>query len=706
MSRFRSVFSALILLWLSCPCDGLAQKINKEKIKFLTPTNRGSTGLFHVFLADTLRQGEFSLGIDAERFNRDPGDLNFTVFPLSLTFGFHDRIEGFVSFEAFKNVEANSIQVFKVLPGAELQPARLADGQIGFFNDSPFIDVSDGNGHGDLWAGVKFNLLSERRGEPFGLALQPVFRFSIDDDRNRLLKGLTSGATDGGFDVIATKDIGRATIAGNVGVLFAEDLRLVDRQSSVPWGIGLDFPLKERTLHFIGELTGNAFFGSRDTSKFTNDQSPVDAYFGVRGFIGKWVSISGAYNVHFNRLDEDSFNGLVDSADRHGFFAQLVIQRKVNRPPTVECSADQEQVIEGDRVAIRAVASDSDDDSLAITWRTSGGSLSQSNAGASLNTSGLDPGKYTVSAEVFDGENRAECSVDVTVSKRKLPPVVRCEPSSVSVTRGESVTLTAQASDPNQDPLTFSWKVNGQEVPNDQAEFIFGTAGRAPGNYQVQVTVADVDAMSADCSFAVTVSPRPNRDPAVTLAVNPVEVFAGQVVEATAAGSDPDNDPLTYTWQVDGQSYPGSASRNSIRTDGMAGGSHSVTVRVSDGRGGEASDAKSFRVIEKIVIPIDKIRPDNRAKAQLDEIALKLQQNPLLQARITGHTDDRGSEQTNQRVGLRRSQAVRDYLVQEHNIDPNRIEVLSAGESRPVADNQSEEGRSRNRRVEIELFVP
>ena len=82
-----------------------------------------------------------------------------------------------------------------------------------------------------------------------------------------------------------------------------------------------------------------------------------------------------------------------------------------------------------------------------------------------------------------------------------------------------------------------------------------------------------------------------------------------------------------------------------------------------------------------------------------------MQQEPRLRARITGHTDERGSESSNLRVGGRRADAARDYLVKQHLIDQSRIETQSLGESHPVADNQTREGRKQNRRVEIELFV-
>ncbi|HLV02802.1 MAG TPA: OmpA family protein, partial [Acidobacteriota bacterium] len=348
---------------------------------------------------------------------------------------------------------------------------------------------------------------------------------------------------------------------------------------------------------------------------------------------------------------------------------------------------------------------DPDDDTLSITWQASGGKLDQQDGTAVLDTTGLEPGRYSVKAEVSDGDNVASCSADITVEKRKLPPTITCQPSSVSVTEGDSVTLNAQASDPNDDPLTYSWTVNGQSITNNSPSFEFGTEGRSPGQYKVEVTVTDVDNMSASCEFTVTVEERPNRPPTVSLQVNPTEVFAGQTVTATATANDPDGDSLNYSWSVDGQSRPGSGSQLTIDTSGMTGGSHSVSVTVNDGRGGTASDTQSFSVTEKIIIPVNRIEPDNKAKAQLDEIALKLQQNPQLRARITGHTDDRGSEEANQRVGQRRADAAKNYLVQQHNIDESRIEATSAGESSPIGDNTTEEGRRQNRRVEVELFV-
>lgn len=679
---------------------------HRENIKLLSPTWRGSTGLFNLYSAETLRQGEVSFGFHTTKFHRDPGDIDIHLFPVSVSIGLFDRLELFGSYEVHKRVNADAIMVNKVLPGAPLEPMRLSNGLLAFYNDTPFMDVGFGDGAGDLWAGLKLNLVSEHRGGPFSLAVQPIARFHLTDKRTHMLRGLTSGVTDAGFDMIFSKNYrGGGTFVGNAGFLFADDIAGVDRQPRFNWGIGIDQPLGSQRARLIGELLGSVFYGSRRTTDFTNVRSPVDTYVGLRVHPSNWVAISGAYNYHMNVLDEAVIG--VPATDRHGFLAQVAIQRKVNRPPTVECSADPTTVTQGESATINIRAFDPDDDNLQVTWRSSAGTLTQRDNSAVLDTTGVTPGRHTVNVEVTDGEHVATCSVDITVEKLRRPPTIACEPSNVTVTEGESATLQARASDPDGDPLRFEWTVNGQGVNNDSPSFEFGTVGRDPGSYTVRVTVHDTaDNLSANCEFNVTVERRPNRPPVVTLTLDKTEVFAGEIVTATADASDPDGDPITYSWTVDGQSRPETSATLAINTSGMTGGSHSVTVTVRDDRGGEASDTKTFRVVEKIVIQIDRIQPDNRAKALLDEVALRMQQNPALRARITGHTDDRGSEAANVRVGQRRAEAVRDYLVQQHNIDTGRIDVASAGESQPIADNATAEGRTQNRRVEIELFVP
>ena len=379
-----------------------------------------------------------------------------------------------------------------------------------------------------------------------------------------------------------------------------------------------------------------------------------------------------------------------------------------NRPPTLNCLAEPSTVTEGDRALLQSNAADPDKkDRLTFDWSSEAGTLDPQNGSAVFDSTGLAPDNYTIGLEVRDKkQHTANCELQVAVEKRKLPPTVTCDPSLASVIEGESLTFRARASDPNNDALSYRWTVDAQKVSADQESITFGSVGRSIGTHVVTVTVTDVDGLTAHCDFNVTIQRRPNNNPDCgSLSLTRSGVFAGETIGASLSATDPDGDRLTYSWSVDGRSQSQTQSSLSINTTGLAGGSHTVTATARDDRGGTCTASATFSVTEKTIILMEGTRPDNVAKAQLDEIALRMQQEPRLRARITGHTDDRGSESANLRVGGRRADAARDYLVKQHSIDQSRIETQSLGESHPVADNQTREGRKQNRRVEIELFV-
>ncbi|HEY0824327.1 MAG TPA: OmpA family protein [Ramlibacter sp.] len=86
----------------------------------------------------------------------------------------------------------------------------------------------------------------------------------------------------------------------------------------------------------------------------------------------------------------------------------------------------------------------------------------------------------------------------------------------------------------------------------------------------------------------------------------------------------------------------------------------------------------------------------------LDQFANGLSGQPNTEVRIIGHTDSTGSDELNNRLSLERAQATRNYLV-SRGVNPNMVMVAGRGEHEPVAENTSDAGRARNRRVEIFL---
>ena len=87
-------------------------------------------------------------------------------------------------------------------------------------------------------------------------------------------------------------------------------------------------------------------------------------------------------------------------------------------------------------------------------------------------------------------------------------------------------------------------------------------------------------------------------------------------------------------------------------------------------------------------------------KSELDRAVEALKADPALKAEVDGHTDSVGSEAYNMKLSERRANAARDYIVSQ-GIDASRITTQGFGKSKPIASNDTAEGRAQNRRVEV-----
>ena len=92
------------------------------------------------------------------------------------------------------------------------------------------------------------------------------------------------------------------------------------------------------------------------------------------------------------------------------------------------------------------------------------------------------------------------------------------------------------------------------------------------------------------------------------------------------------------------------------------------------------------------------------AETNLQNLAASLQKNPETNITIIGHTDNTGSDSYNQTLSVKRADAVKSYLV-AGNVASSRMTVTGKGESEPIADNTTADGRAQNRRVEITIVA-
>ncbi len=93
------------------------------------------------------------------------------------------------------------------------------------------------------------------------------------------------------------------------------------------------------------------------------------------------------------------------------------------------------------------------------------------------------------------------------------------------------------------------------------------------------------------------------------------------------------------------------------------------------------------------------------ATARIDEVINQLKADPKgVFIEVEGHTDNVGSNDLNQRLGLERAEAVKKYIYESHQVPLDKINVISYGEEKPVSPNKTREGRAQNRRVVIRVL--
>jgi peptidoglycan-associated lipoprotein len=144
------------------------------------------------------------------------------------------------------------------------------------------------------------------------------------------------------------------------------------------------------------------------------------------------------------------------------------------------------------------------------------------------------------------------------------------------------------------------------------------------------------------------------------------------------------------------------ASANTARTTADAAATRAAAV-----------DTASKRLIFQVVISdnqgnfaLGKSDLPDEVKMRLDELTKKLKADPAGNyIEIEGHTDSTGSEEMNDRLGLERAENVKRYLYETYQIPLHKMNVISYGESKPVAPNNTRDGRAQNRRVVIKVLA-
>ncbi len=525
------------------------------------PTFYGDTGLWFVSTAETLPARGWSFSLFRSNFDRRQGLTDISQAGITGAFGVTDRVEVFGSWRTV-NIDRDVRPTFV--------PADADYG--GVSHEYPYMrrGWSKTLG-GPIYAGFKYNFMSQGRNQPMALAGRGMIKFPTGSSWS------STNDIDGHFDFIASGEAnGAAEVTGNIGWIIRGDSDEFRVSDGLKWGVGAAFP----------------------------SRTPLRALVEVEGEL-----------VH---------------GDEVLLLAPLVAE-DLSVAPATSPIHDPTHVKAG------------------LVWQAPRGWF------------------------IHGGMNYSTGTGDRTVG-------------------GRAVEHTG-----------WGWEVRVGLHPGVRARVT-----EAPPPPPTPPPPAPAPAPAAQ-------EPPPNRPPAFTVAAqcNPCTVEAGKSSALSAQASDPDNDPLTWRWSAPAGTFGTPNDSKTTWTAPNQEGSVPMTVTVEDGRGGRATSTVNVQVVrpaqktytfEDVHFDFDRYNLKPEAITVLDEAITTLRDNADLRVMIEGHTDFIGTSEYNLALGERRASAVREYLV-NRGIAASRIETVSYGEERPIADNNTADGRALNRRAALVVRI-
>ena len=291
----------------------------------------------------------------------------------------------------------------------------------------------------------------------------------------------------------------------------------------------------------------------------------------------------------------------------------------------------------------------------------------------------------------------------------RAPMTASCSalPETVYAGSDASVAIRADAANPGPYSLHYSWSASDGAIDGTGPEVRWISSNKQPGTYTITASVDNGRSGTARCSVNIRVLPRPNRPPTISCSASRYDVTVGDRVAITATASDPDNDPLSFSWNASGGQIEGSGSSANFQTAGLPPGAYAITGHVDDGRAGTADCALNIDV-RPAQVPAEVQQLETRLALHSIYFAtarptaqnptgglVESQQQVLLSLAIDfnryltfkpqahlvleGHADHRGSVPYNQVLTERRVERTKSFLV-EHGVPAANIETRAVGE--------------------------
>ncbi|HMF57351.1 MAG TPA: hypothetical protein VK619_13490 [Pyrinomonadaceae bacterium] len=537
-----------------------------------------------------------------------------------------------------------------------------------YLPDAPFLSREYGESSFSTFvAGAKIRLTKPNN--PLGFGLMPFYRWYADDgDSNsgfrQLQRGASPGAGLGDFGLVGFLDarLGKhVNLSVNAGYILNSNPRsnlgtgqewtLLDRPDEVLTGVGMDFPINKH-VQLITELRSTQYVGGRTPNAFEN--SPVDVVAGLKIYPRRWWGFGAAYRRHMNQQDMQHLNSRSFNTQINQTTNVFVPGRGIVVIPATTSSA----ALTGFPNNFRF--SDDPNGFIAQLWI----------------------GKRNARAPEFLPNQPPTVTLSASSGTITLP----CPPGTMSTTctpsAAQTVQLTANATDPDNDTLLYTYNTTGGRITGEGPNVSWDLTGLQAGTYTSTVEVDDGCGCVSFSSTTVTVADCTNcvpPCPTITIDCPTQVILAGDAATVTVnvSGGAPNQSP-TYTWSVTAGTISGGQGSPSITVDTTGLTPQTITATVDIG--GLPPECEHTRSCSFTV----GARPGcrlfdqygnitfNDEKARLDNFASQLQQEPGTQAFIIAYGSCEGE-------GLARANRARDYLVNTRGIDAGRITVIDGG---------------------------
>jgi len=185
-------------------------------------------------------------------------------------------------------------------------------------------------------------------------------------------------------------------------------------------------------------------------------------------------------------------------------------------PPSMACSAQPTEVFAGDPITVTATPSNfNPKHTVTYGWTATGGKVTGNNTTAQVDTTGLAPGSYTVTAKGSDAKAKppyaeASCNANFTIKEKpKHPPTVSCSANPTTVQAGTPSTITCSCSSPDNAQVTTEYSASGGKVSGTGNTATLDTAGASAGPITVTAKCTDDRGLNSSADTSVTVENPP-----------------------------------------------------------------------------------------------------------------------------------------------------------------------------------------------------